>query len=214
MIDHARSFKFDQLPDYDLLRLQIQETRTLAGLLDSAAIKWNVPAEASSNFLSEPRPLVSVETIPLRPGQIFAGYSARAGDPLFWRDPSLSPEKWDTAVCPAVVLWVGIDGRTLLQSIKVVCIGQGALSPADMNVVPISPSPTQGSLTTSPAWPLSDSYCYIFPWPMEFVFYPGEELYMPSLIQTRKVNLICLGPTGFFSLDNQQSRHRYAPPEI
>lgn len=141
-------------------------------------------------FLSLPRPLVSVDTIPLRSEQIIycqidlrttlEGYGARAGDPLFWRDPSLSPEKWNTAVRPAVVIWVGINERTKLQSIKVVCTAQEALSPADMNVVPISSSPTEGSLTPSPTWPLPDSYCYIFLRPMQFVFYPGEVQPVPS----------------------------------
>ncbi|KAG2119118.1 kinase-like domain-containing protein, partial [Suillus discolor] len=153
------------------------ETRALAGLLDPATINWNIPAEASSDSPSLPR--ICVDTIPLCPGQIVCcqidvrttieGYSARAGDPLFCRDPSLSPEKWDTAVRPAVVLRVGIDERSKLQSIVVVCIGQGVLSSTDMNVVPISSSPTEGSLTPSPAWPLSDSYCYIFPRLMRFV---------------------------------------------
>lgn len=75
---------------------------------------------------------------------------------------------------------VGIDERSKLQSIVVVCIGQGVLSSADMNVVPISSSPTEGSLTPSPAWPLSDSYCYIFPRLMRFVCYPGEVQPVPS----------------------------------
>ncbi|KAG1902983.1 kinase-like domain-containing protein [Suillus fuscotomentosus] len=186
MIDYARSLKFNQLPDYELLRLQIQETRALAGLLDPAKINWNIPAEVLSD--SPSCPLTCVDTISLCPGQIVCcqidvrttleGYSARAGDPLFWRDPSLSPEKWDTAVRPAVVLRVGIDERSKLQSIVVICIGQGVLSSTDMNVVPISSSPTEGSLTPSPAWPLSDSYCYIFPWLMRFVCYPGEELHI------------------------------------
>ncbi|KAG1857268.1 kinase-like domain-containing protein [Suillus tomentosus] len=188
MIDYARSLKFDQLPDYELLRLQIQETRALAGLLDPATINWNIPAEALSDSPSLPR--ICVDTIPLCPGQIVCcqidvrttieGYSARAGDPLFWRDPSLSPEKWDTAVRPAVVLQVGIDRRSKLQSIVVVCIGQGVLSSTDMNVVPISSSLTESSLTPSPAWPLSDSYYYIFPWLMRFVCYPGEIQPVPS----------------------------------
>ncbi|KAG2119123.1 kinase-like domain-containing protein, partial [Suillus discolor] len=186
MIDYARSLKFDQLPDYELLRSQIQETRALAGLLDPATINWNIPAEASLSVVS---PCMRGYHS-LCPGQIVCcqidvrttleGYSARAGDPLFWWDPSLSPEKWDTAVRPAVVLRVGIDGRSKLQSIVVVCIGQGVLSSTDMNVIPISSSPTEGSLTPSPAWPLSDSYCYIFPWLMRFVCYPGEELHIPS----------------------------------
>lgn len=191
MIDYARSLKFDQLPDYELLRFKIQETRALAGLLDPATINWNIPASTERSSIDSPLcPLICVDTIPLCPGQIVCcqidvrttleGYSARAGDPLFWRDPSLSPAKWDTAVRPAVVLRVGIDERSKLQSIVVVCIGQGVLSSTDMNVVPISSSPTEGSLTPSPAWPLSDSYCYIFPWLMRFVCYPGEELHIPS----------------------------------
>ncbi|KAG2119145.1 uncharacterized protein F5147DRAFT_648196 [Suillus discolor] len=123
-----KHLKFDQLPDYQLLRLQIQETFAPAGLLDSATIEWNIPAEALS------------DTIPLCPGQVVCcqidirttleGYSARVGDPLFWRDPGLSPEKWNTAaVCPATVLWVGIDNQSELQSIVVVCIGQGVSLP-------------------------------------------------------------------------------------
>ncbi|KAG2051274.1 hypothetical protein BDR06DRAFT_591079 [Suillus hirtellus] len=97
IIDYARSLKFDQLPDYELLRLQIQETRALAGLLNPATINWNIPAEASSDSPSLPR--ICVDTIPLCPGQIVCcqidvritieGYSARASVPLFWRDPSL-----------------------------------------------------------------------------------------------------------------------------
>ncbi|KAG2345119.1 kinase-like protein [Suillus weaverae] len=200
MIDYARSLKFDQLPDYELLRLQIQETRALAGLLDPATIKWNIPTEASSD--SPSRPLIRDDTFPLCPGQIICcqinvrttleGYSARAGDSLFWRDPSLSPEKWDTAVRPAVVLWVGIDRLSELQSIVVVSIGQGALSSTDINVVPISSSPAEGSVTPSPAWPLSDSYCYIFPRLMQFVCYPGEVQPVPSpwTISKADVNLL------------------------
>ncbi|KAG1863690.1 kinase-like domain-containing protein [Suillus subluteus] len=202
LIDHARNLKFDQLPDYELLRLQIQETRALAGLLDSAMIKWDIPAEASSDSLSQSRPLTCVDTIPLCPGQIVCcqidvrttleGYSARVGDPLFWRDPGLSPEKWDTAVRPAVILWVGTDRRSKLPSIVVVCIGQGALSSTDMNVVPISSLPVEGSLTPSPAWPLSNSYCYIFPRPMQFLCYPGEVQPVPSpwTISEADVNLL------------------------
>jgi hypothetical protein len=46
MIDHARSLNFDQLPNYELLRSQIRETRERAGLLDSSAVDWNIPADA------------------------------------------------------------------------------------------------------------------------------------------------------------------------
>ncbi|KAG0706731.1 hypothetical protein DFH29DRAFT_1066648 [Suillus ampliporus] len=39
----------------------------------------------------------------------------------------------------------------MLQKIKVVCIGQGTLSSTDMNVVPISSSPTEGSVQPIPS---------------------------------------------------------------
>jgi hypothetical protein len=51
MIDYARSLKFDQLPNYELLRSQIRKTRQRTGLLDSLTVEWHVPAEASSGLL-------------------------------------------------------------------------------------------------------------------------------------------------------------------
>jgi hypothetical protein len=48
MTDYARSLKFDQLPNYELLHSQIRKTRQWAGLLDSFTVKWHLPAEASS----------------------------------------------------------------------------------------------------------------------------------------------------------------------
>jgi hypothetical protein len=52
MIDHARSLNFDQLSNYELLRSQIRETREQAGLLDSSAVDWNIPADASFGLWS------------------------------------------------------------------------------------------------------------------------------------------------------------------
>jgi len=183
IIGYARSLKFDQLPDYELLRTQVRETRARAGLLASSAVEWDIPAEVLSDDAS-PCPVPNESSLPLHPGQIVCcqvdvrttleGYSARAGDPSFWRDPSLSPDKWNTAVRPAVILRVERDNRTMLWTVHVVCIGRGALSLADANAVPISSSHTECSVATSPAWPLSDSYCYIFPRPMKFHCYPGE----------------------------------------
>lgn len=146
-----------------------------------------------------PRPVPNDPTFVLRPGEIVCcqtnvrttleGYSARAGDASFWRDPSLSPEKWNTAVRPAVVLDVGINKRTKLWFVHVACIGRGVLSSTDGNVVPISPLSSQDSVTPSPSWPLSDSYCYIFPRPMKFLCYPGEVLHFPSRSLTGKKRL-------------------------
>src|SRR6202167_4144965 len=47
MIDYARSLNFDELPNYELFRSQIQETRERIGLLDSFVVNWNVPSDAS-----------------------------------------------------------------------------------------------------------------------------------------------------------------------
>jgi hypothetical protein len=47
MIDHARSLKFGQLPDYDLLRSKIRETRERAGLLKSCAVEWPIMVKAA-----------------------------------------------------------------------------------------------------------------------------------------------------------------------
>ena len=110
------------------------------------------------------------------------GYSARAGDPLFWRDPSLSPDEWNTTIRPAVVLQAEVDKRTLLQ---VICIGRGTLVSTEANVVPISPSPTNGCVTPSPTWSFSDSYCYAFPRPLKIYCYPGE-VFILLLIFKRK----------------------------
>ena len=46
MIDHARSLNFDELPNYKLFRLQVQEARERAGLLDSFVVDWNIPSDA------------------------------------------------------------------------------------------------------------------------------------------------------------------------
>jgi hypothetical protein len=139
---------------------------------------------------------------PLRSGQIVCcqadvrttleGYSARAGDPSFWRDPSLSSDKWDTPVRPAVVLNVEMNKRTKLWTVEVVCIGRGALPSTHLNVVPISSLPAEGSVTPSPVWPLSDSYCYIFPRPMKFFCYPGEvqPVASPWMLSLADVNLL------------------------
>jgi len=173
---------FDQLPDYKLLRSQIQETRRRAGAHHFYSVEWNIPHKTSDDLLLCPVPNDPI--FPLRSGQIVCcqadvrttleGYSARAGDPSFWRDSSLSPERWNTVVRPAVVLNVEIDKRTMLWSVHVACIGRGALSSTSPNVVPISPLPAKGSVTPNPTWPLSDCYCYIFPRPMKFLCYPGE----------------------------------------
>jgi hypothetical protein len=69
-------------------------------------------------------------------------------------------------------LGVEMDKRTMLWTVKVVCIGRGALSSTDTNIVPIFSSPAEGSVTPSPAWPFSDSCCYIFPRSMKFLCYP------------------------------------------
>jgi hypothetical protein len=93
------------------------------------------------------------------------------GDPSFWRDPSLSPDKWDTAVRLAV--------SSASKWISGLCSGPSKLSVSDeghsstdTNIVPISSSPAEGSVTPSPAWPFSDSCCYIFPRSMKFLCYP------------------------------------------
>ncbi|KIM84488.1 hypothetical protein PILCRDRAFT_384823 [Piloderma croceum F 1598] len=201
MIDHARSLKFNQLPNYELLSSQIRETSERAGLLDSSAVDWNIPADASFDDRS-PCPVPNDPTFALRPGQIICcqinarttleGYSARAGDPSFWRDPSLSPDTWNTVIRPAIVLQVEIDKSTKLWTVKVICIGRGTLTSTDANMVSISSSPTNGSVTPSPAWPLSDSYCYAFPRPQKFFCYPGEvqPITSPWTLSTADVDLL------------------------
>ncbi|KAG1752310.1 uncharacterized protein EDB91DRAFT_510269 [Suillus paluster] len=92
------------------------------------------------------------------------------------------------AVRPAVIFWIGIDRYTNLWSINLVCIVKGTLSSTDINVVPVSSSPTEGSMTSTPAWPLSDFYCYIFPRPMKFLCYPGEELKANTNVLFKKFN--------------------------
>jgi hypothetical protein len=143
-----------------------------------------------------PYPVPNYPTFNLCSGQIICcqtdarvtleGYSARAGDPSFWRDPSFS--SGNTAIRPAVVLSVEMDKWSSLWSIKVICIGRGVLSSADANVVPISSSPVNGSVTPTPTWPLSDSYCYIYPRPMKFFCYPGEVLLLCSRPETKRTN--------------------------
>lgn len=162
-----------------------------------------------------PCPIPNDPSFSVCPGQIICcqadvrttleGYSARAGDPSFWRDPSLSPEKWNTAIRPAVVLDVELDKRTLLWAIKVVCIGRGALSSTAINVIPISLSPAMDSVTPVPTWPLSDSYYYVFPRPMTFLCYPGEVIYIVSQLRLINANLICPGSTRRFAMDTQRS---------
>jgi len=152
-----------------------------------------------------PCPVPNDPSFALRSGQIVCcqidtrttleGYSARAGDPSFWRDPSLSPDKWNTAIRPAVVLQAEVDKRTLLWTIQVICIGRGALISTEANIVPISSSPTNGSVMPSPTWPFSDSYCYAFPQPMKFFCYPGEVFLISSYIQTETANSTYLGST-------------------
>jgi hypothetical protein len=50
MIDYARSLMFDQLPDYKLLRSQIQETRRQAGAHHFYSVEWNIPHKTSGLF--------------------------------------------------------------------------------------------------------------------------------------------------------------------
>jgi len=85
-----------------------------------------------------------------------------------------------------------MDKWTKLWTVKVVCIGRGALPSTHPNVVSISPLPAEGSVTPSPAWPLSDTYCYIFPRPMKFLCYPGEvqPVASPWMVSTGDVNLL------------------------
>jgi len=71
-------------------------------------------------------------------------------DPLFCRNLSLSPDEWNTTIRPAVVPQAEVDKRTLLWTIQVVCIGRDTLIFTEANVVPISSSPTNGSVTPSP----------------------------------------------------------------
>jgi hypothetical protein len=206
---------FDELPNYELLRSQVQETRERAGLLASFAVDWHITADASIGpspcghlqqicfmrpfFVDDrsPCPVPNDPNFALRPGQIVCcqidtrttleGYNARAGDPSFWRDSSLSPDKWNTAIHPAVVLQVEVDKQTLLWTIQIICIGRGALISTDANVVPISPSPTNDSVTPSPAWPFSDSYCYAFPRPLKLFCYPGQVFLIPSYLQRKRL---------------------------
>jgi len=46
MIDYARSLNFGELPNYELLHSQVQETRERAGLLDSFVVDWHIPSDA------------------------------------------------------------------------------------------------------------------------------------------------------------------------
>ena len=59
-------------------------------------------------------------------------------------------------------------------------------------MVPISSSPTNGSVTPNPTWPFSDSYCYAFPQPMKFFCYPGEvqPVTSPWMLGTSDVNFL------------------------
>jgi hypothetical protein len=50
MIDYARSFRFDELPDYQLLRSQIQETRRRAGAHDFYPVEWHIPPKTLGLF--------------------------------------------------------------------------------------------------------------------------------------------------------------------
>jgi hypothetical protein len=90
------------------------------------------------------------------------------------------------------VLSVEMDKRINLWTIKVFCIGREALPSTHPNVIPISSLFAEGSVTPSPAWPLSDSYCYIFPRPMKFFCYPGEvqPVASPWMLSTADIDLL------------------------
>ena len=131
---------------------------------------------------------------PLSPGQIICcqidprtsveGYSARAGNPEFQRDANLTRQSWNTAIRPAVVLEVKREypGPWVVQ---VASIGQGDpnLLGDEVTFVPISPSRANGNVVPSPAWPVPNTYCYVFMYPTIFRCYPGEVLYSSYLLR-------------------------------
>jgi len=126
---------------------------------------------------------------PLSPGQIICcqidprtsveGYSARAGNPEFQRDANLTRQRWTTAIRPALVLEVERDKYSGLWTVQVACIGQGDPNLLGDEVIfaPISPSRADGNVVPSPAWPVPNTYCYVFMYPTIFYCYPGEVLH-------------------------------------
>jgi hypothetical protein len=107
----------------------------------------------------------------------------QAGDPSYWRDPSLSSsrDEWRTRRRPGIVIGTHFDRRSLTHKIKVVSLGRGTPTKG-MQIIPVCAGlPSQPPLVVSgdaivpdPAWKMPDTYCYAFRRPPVFHCLPTQ----------------------------------------
>jgi hypothetical protein len=111
--------------------------------------------------------------VQLLPRLTIEGYTARAVDPSYWHDPSLSGEAWQMSMIPAVVLQITQVDDGARHVIKVVSLMRG--SPSVDRIQNAVPLPVKDMSIPPDTLPLlEDVYCYAFPRVNTFVCNPDQ----------------------------------------
>lgn len=175
-LDYARALKYDQVPDYDLWRRRFREC---AGEKRPETVAANDSADQSqSKSADPPSPFTVGQVVRVRVAAqpTIEGHSTQISlGPSYMHDPSLSCPEWSNPQRLAVVLEVGREAQTGLHTFVAVSIGAGGSDGPKLPIVGSGASPPSGSsVSTTPAWPLDDSCCYVFQRPFHFICVPSN----------------------------------------
>jgi len=183
LLDYSRALRFDEKPDYarflalfdDLYPSPIEYEKSLK----SNTASGGTPHSPLTSAKPEKNPPCPVELgqlvyVQLLPRMTIEGYTARANDPSYYDNPSLSGEEWQMSMLPAVVLGVTQVDDGARHIIKVVPLVRG---PPSIDAAQDSVSlPIQDMLIPTDAFSsLEDVYCYSFPRVNTFVCDPDQD---------------------------------------
>ncbi|KIM74543.1 hypothetical protein PILCRDRAFT_828099 [Piloderma croceum F 1598] len=208
LLDYSRALVFDENPDYarfqavfdDFLCLPL-EHRFLA---EPNMVSVGTPASYPISPKSAPCPveLGQLVYVQVLPRMTIEGYTARALDPSYWDDPSLSGEEWRTSIIPAIILQISQVENGARHIIKAIPLRRGPSSiDVAQDAVPLRVNDM--SIPTDALSPLEDIYCYSFLRVDTFVCDPDQTDPVPTYWK--------ITPDAAKSLLDQFDR---LPPEI
>ncbi|KAK7685976.1 hypothetical protein QCA50_010786 [Cerrena zonata] len=186
LLDYARSLSADSIPDYAAWRKDFKGCTSQGDLIKPWKAQTAVTERYTISTLAPPPPIErgQIVLVQFLSTVTVEEYTEDAdGNPSYIHDPSLTSSEWQTRARPAIVLGVKWDDWARVYHFSVVAIAQwtaGCGSSTTLNVPIVtvksaSHASQTETITTTPPWPLENTFCYAFQRPVRFCCLPSQK---------------------------------------
>ncbi|KAK7696299.1 hypothetical protein QCA50_000953 [Cerrena zonata] len=183
LLDYARSLPRDVSPDYAALQKMFKQCTPNGGSIRP----WKAQIALNDIYpWDSPAPPAPIEQgqivlIQLLSAVSLEGYAESSdGDLSFIHDPSLKTSEWQSLAIPAVVTRVSWENGVYRFTAVAIAQWKEGCHPATMPSVPIVGPHSQYNdsqstqISTQPAWPWDNMFCYAFKHPARFCCLPSQ----------------------------------------